>query len=1134
MRLESLRLEQLPGLRSPIVIDGLSAGLVLVVGPNGSGKSSLARGMRHLLWDDGRTVEEVGEARWRTALGVIEARRDPLRGLRFQPQAPTLPGEEHADLYFLSPEGFGAGRGRETLERRLRLELAQGFDLASALAEVRAGDGPLALRRPRVERDQAKRDVEVERARQRHLEDERKQLASLEREIAQAREAGEQLGRWERALAARELEPRIAELRARLAELPPLAGRLREEDRTDAQDLVDRIASLDARLAWKQKELDELRASPDATPLKAGVSEFLDSLRVEWRGLEKQRQQAEAEVRRLASDGRKLLAELGLEEPPAVTLGARDQLTDLLRRREQHAGREPRGIHPGDEREPEAAARAARALEDWLAARAPDPARMAAFFAAVLAAALLWAGALVAWGGGRGGLALGLALCGVVAALLCARGLFLMRARGRVAAARFEAEGFEAPAAWRPGEVQRRLAELGARMEAQRRALEQHGTWSAQASAIERELVGWFAQHRIDRDPGAAGLERWPRTLERLEECERERAAAESRAREASEHWSEVRRRFADVLGAEFEATGADSWDLQEADAAWRERAKRLAQHHSRIRETEQSRRELEQEREGLRNRWRQLLTRLGLDEARGLAELCAADDARAEWNRIARHLHELELEQRSYGPEAGHPDRFEDLDAAALRARIAEVREQADQYEDLVERRSAIRAKVERAEVESPLEAALARLRAAEDQLAERVGDLLLGASAAWLVSDVEHEYGSHPRGELLARADVLLRAFTLGRFHLSAPRTGDEGEKARGFGVRTDREEVREPSVLSSGTQAQLELALRLAAIERIEAGGAPLPLFLDEVLTHADPGRFDAVADALVKIAAEGRQVFFASADPVDAWRMEEAARRAGVEPPARVILGADTPPPADVALLAAPRRRPVPAPAGLDAESYAARLGVPALDAFAPPEAAHPWHLWRDELELVQRFELAQVRDVGHLERLLTARGEAFLPSEVAAQFATRLRVLRACLEAWRIGRARPFTALELQNSPASSSSKADELMERAEESGFDAARFLAALENKQVANLRTKLVGALREHFDQLGCLADGEPLEGEALMQRALELARPADLDERARFARWIDWHLTHLGALQSRRGEARAAAEPAGAQGEG
>ena len=91
------------------------------------------------------------------------------------------------------------------------------------------------------------------------------------------------------------------------------------------------------------------------------------------------------------------------------------------------------------------------------------------------------------------------------------------------------------------------------------------------------------------------------------------------------------------------------------------------------------------------------------------------------------------------------------------------------------------------------------------------------------------------------------------------------------------------------------QLLLALRLAFAVEAERGREPIPIFLDEALTVADPERYRSVVECLHDFARkENRQVIYLTAQPTDvrAWEHDAAApphlirldevRRLGADP------------------------------------------------------------------------------------------------------------------------------------------------------------------------------------------------------------------------------------------------------------
>ena len=282
----------------------------------------------------------------------------------------------------------------------------------------------------------------------------------------------------------------------------------------------------------------------------------------------------------------------------------------------------------------------------------------------------------------------------------------------------------------------------------------------------------------------------------------------------------------------------------------------------------------------------------------------------------------------------------------ATLQGRRGSLRERAARAPGLSEEIAGIRARVELASRGRELEEARARRQRTGDALHRRFDEALLAEAGAFLLDQVESEHVRTSRPAILRRAEDWFARFTRRQFELAMGAAGGETFRAR----ETATGEWRELSELSSGTRMQLLLAVRVAFAIEAEKGRTPLPLFLDEALTTADPDRFRAVADSLRRLSEEdGRQIFYLTAQPEEGRYWAEAApavidlaasRRAGraVTIPEEVGLppAAPEPPasrrPASRGVRGADRRRPGPT---LGTPGRPPRLSFPARRSRAPP-------------------------------------------------------------------------------------------------------------------------------------------------------------------------------------------------------
>ena len=138
-----------------------------------------------------------------------------------------------------------------------------------------------------------------------------------------------------------------------------------------------------------------------------------------------------------------------------------------------------------------------------------------------------------------------------------------------------------------------------------------------------------------------------------------------------------------------------------------------------------------------------------------------------------------------------------------------------------------------------------------------------------ARLVQEADRRFRERHQPALLKQAGKYVDQITGGRYDRIV--IGETGDKF--FSLRDPaNSQLRKMSdPFSQGIKEQVYFALRLAAIDHLDADKERLPLFLDEVVVNWDPQRLDG-AFKLVEQVARQRQVFFFTCHEAMATRLE----------------------------------------------------------------------------------------------------------------------------------------------------------------------------------------------------------------------------------------------------------------------
>lgn len=1178
MRVRRLELQHAPGLTTGLPPLELEGGLTLLVGPNASGKSTLARSIRALAWP-----ELDREVRVAATCEVDGTEREVFLNGGRADWSPALQGAFPDAAKHMT--GFGlrsllnGGEGDQTLAQELFQELAGGLDLDQA---AKAFASPAQLTRghgqaKRLSKAQQALQVATSKARDSSAEEQR--LVDFDREIALAQAASQRSASGERL---RELVEAAATLRALEQEGATFAAGLGDMP----EDIKEQIQRFAEELRSAQHDLDA--AAAKAKRIEAQLAEVpvrvedLDGLRLEIRDRAKRLQELVRQERELA-DARTSLAEAqasltgaearlrpdageqGAPEPLSESLlealatavaGVREatsreaDLRQRLKELDRRLDGDAEGVALKDVTQDDLVG-SIRDLREWL--RSPDgEVREGAPAPRALAAALIAAGALAlvaAIALDQPWLSAGLVLGGVGLGLLRPAAAGATGASGASRDSRRAAlRGSPlAPERWDEPTVQARLSEL----EEQRVVRGRLEKDRSDREAV-REDLGQAEQEREGAESArasaaeAAGVSLEFADLGALLQAQRLRACIEAASevagleRKCAHLSEEVARELSDHRGwIEARLPGGAERPVEDAAAA-ETSLEALGDLCDEVRELERSREQAGEEQEGARARVTKATAALAAAWASAGVEpdehgaLDLRLDERGRWLRHEQErkaaLTRLGLARERYGNgEALRDLRGEEAEQCSpdeIDGWLREDQEAAARLNGLNEERGSILGKLDVIRDGAEMEDALAEVRAAEQEIQDARALAAEDLCARLLLGDARPSLDDAAVPAVLEKARDRFKRFTHGGWQIDLDPAG--GFRARD--VAQDRERSLEE--LSDGTRAQLLLAARLASLECSEGSLGPLPLCLDEALSTTDPGRFSAIADVLFDEVDGGRQVIYLTADPGEVQQWLAICKAAGRSEPQVVDLSKGGSDGADWshALPSEPAERdPLPDPDGHDAGSYARAIGVPAPDG---AQAVTGWHLW-----LVLRHDLAALRQC--LQRRVSSIGvwesvrgdgliEAAIDPETCAGVDDLIELTHALARAWQLGRGRPVTWKDVEESGGVSDNFEDAARELLLEHERAPAAFLEAV--RALPRFRAKSAEKLEAHLFDVGCLSHEAPLGRDALVVRSLAACPEAAerLGEAA--AAHVEWVIELLSAAEP---GAAASERPAGNPGE-
>ncbi len=1116
LRFRRIAIRRMLGIDDPFELRELARGINLVHGPNASGKSTTARALEALVWPrtadrDTTALEasaELGTDQWSIRLdtGHIEYQSNGVPASAL----PTAPAENRDRYRLWLPDLL---RSDDTdFARRILIESSGGYDLQEA-AKV------LERRRPSNRQRQQQHDYRRARERvrtatrqQEELAARRSELAAGEARLADAAKVEEHARLLQLALEHARSSDEAADARRRLTDFPPIVAKLRGDEAELLATTRDRIGECRARLAALDEQAaeaaGELKRLSLPTELLDGdllqrLGADVDRLVELDRAISEQQKVSDAAAKRLAEEGEALrrvaepakLAAVDLKALDGIAreLDAVEKAREAKRAIDAELAALPEDLPDGDlDRQ----RHGAFLLRQWLTADVDDSGE-AEYLRKLAKAAVVFAFAVTF-------LLLVTGRIGLGALTLAGAGLMLMayqRAPRRVETRPEKERDYlrlgllEAPDLWdrqMVGECLSRLegkvdrGERAQRSRQRRRQLQARlvEVESACAHAIER--FGDVASEFGLALPEDAGRLFWlVERISRWQKARVERVVAERELVVVCGEQRELLAQANDRLAAVGLERVTESRSLRGTVTRLRDDLSS----HQRLKvelrnasgRADRDRKELQR----LEAEFSQILERVGLSAAEEstLRDCCSRVE---EYRRQLRAFEIVDAQRAQQEVRLREWPGFDDsllrLPAAVLETRLLEVERGLEEIKVLREQVGSLRAEIAAATAGHVLEDALAEEARCRDALRELRSRDLRAAIADLLVGHVERETRSEHLPEVFHRANQLFNRVTRGAYELRVD--GADSPAFRAFDTRLERGLTLDE--LSSGTRVQLLLSVRVAFVERLEAGIA-LPLLMDETLANSDDERAAAIMDAVIELAADGRQVFYFTAQPDEIVKWTRAlSARPEVEfatidiAEARSLenrLDFDFVEIAEVSSV-------VPAPEGRDHREYGRALRVPRIDLHTPISVLHLWYLV-EELQLLHHL-LANlgVRSWGELRSLVETGGPPLLDAPSFTRIRAAAGLAESAIERIREGRGRRVDRRALVASGVVSDRFIDEVDAACREVKGDAHTLIEKLEGRAVAKFQTRNIDAMRDFFEREGYLDGREPLGIEVIRRQ--------------------------------------------------
>jgi uncharacterized protein YhaN len=439
----------------------------------------------------------------------------------------------------------------------------------------------------------------------------------------------------------------------------------------------------------------------------------------------------------------------------------------------------------------------------------------------------------------------------------------------------------------------------------------------------------------------------------------------------------------------------------------------------------------------------------------------------------------EKDLKNHSLYPEIESDITYDQIDT-----KIQIYQEQANQYDDLVNRIASIREQIKQAGNKQELQKTLAEQDTATENLQAKYEENLSAITGYLLLESLREETRETQYPEVFKKAESHFVRITGGKYKLDIS-NHDNKMAFRAFDV--SNQDFLQLDQLSSGTRIQLLLSVRLAFIEQQERL-VSLPLIVDELLANSDDIRARAIIDALIDISENGRQIFYFTAQDDELAKWKTHLRE--IQLPANYIrLGKEAEKTDVTETLSMPEfiNNDLPNPATMSHAEYGQAIGVQPFNPLR--DNASQLHLWYliNSPDLLYNCLKKNIRELGALRTYLQNGGKIpNAPKPFKSFIEDSYKMIKQFISLYRVGRSIPIDRQVLEEADAVTDTYVDRVNEVLKSVNGNPYSLLEALKNGAVSGFRTKKAEELEQYLKDGKFLSDEQPLSDEEIRLRLL------------------------------------------------